>query len=112
MSYEARLKHLDLFSFQGRLLRADLILVWKITHNLCAIDPSSLFTFLPDSVTRGHPYKLFKPRANLENRQRFFSLRTVDVWNSLSAETVCAESLDTFKRLLRRDLGEKPFEFS
>ena len=33
MSYLNRLKCLDLFSVQGRLLRRDLITVWKIMHD-------------------------------------------------------------------------------
>ena len=110
--YGERLRHLDLFSFQGRLLRSDLILVWKIVHGLCAVESGSFFTFLPHSTTRGHPYKLFKHRANLEVRIRFFSLRIVDEWNAFSAETVTATSLETFKHLLHRDLGEKLFEFN
>ena len=112
LSYNDRLRRLDLFSFQGRLLRADLVLVWKIIHGHCGINPETLFTFLSDTATRGHPYKLYVQRANLEIRRRFFSLRVVTAWNSLTAETVCAESLDTFKRLLHRDLGEQLFEFS
>ena len=38
--------------------------------------------------------------------------RIVDEWNALSADTVSATSLETFKHLLRRDLGEKLFEFN
>ena len=37
LSYGERLRRLDLFSFQGRLLRADLILVYKILHQKCAM---------------------------------------------------------------------------
>ena len=112
LSYIDRLHRLDLFSFQARLLGADLVLVWKIIHGHCGISPETLFTFHSDTATRGHPYKLYVLRAIFEIRHRFFSLMIVNAWNSLTAETVCAESLDTFKRLLHRDLGGQLFEFS
>ena len=60
----------------------------------------------------GCPYKLYIQRANLKIRRMFFSLRIVNAWNSLTAETICAESLDNFKHLLHRDLWKQLFEFS
>ena len=93
-------------------MRSDLILVWKIVHGLCAVESGTFFTFLPHITTRGHPYKLFKHTANLDVRIRFFSFRIVDEWNALTAETVSATSLEMFKHLLRRDLGEKLFKFN
>ena len=73
LSYNDRLRRLDLFSFQDRLLRADLVLIWKIIHG-----PETLFTFLSDTGTRGPPYKFNVQRANLDIRRRFFSLRIVN----------------------------------
>ena len=45
ISYYDKLRRLDLFLYQGpeRILRANLILVWKILHHNCAIDPTELF---------------------------------------------------------------------
>ena len=111
LPYSERLNRLNLFILQGRLLRADLVLVWKIVHNLCGIKPETLFTFLPGTRTRGHPYKMYVQRAKYDVRRRFLSYRVVKTWNSLSVDTVCAERLDTFKRLLHRDLGEQLYEF-
>ena len=112
MTYGERLRYLDLFFFQDRFLRSDLILVWKIVHGLCVVWSGTFFTFLPHITTRGDPYKLFIHRANLEVRIRFFSFRIVDEWNALSAETVSATSLETFKHILHRDLEEKLFKFN
>ena len=111
-SYGDRLRELGLFSVQGRLLRNDLVLVWKIVHRQCAIDPS-IFSFEQDSRTRGHPLKIFLPRCNLEIRRRFFSIRVIPYWNGLSAATCnsCASNLDTFKSLLHRDLGNLLYEY-
>ena len=88
LSYGERLKRLDLFSFQGRLLRSDLILVYKILHGKCAIGIDEIFVLNEASSTRGHPFKLFKPRSRSECRKRFFSLRVINAWNSLSYDTV------------------------
>ena len=112
MSYYDRLRRLDLFSYQGRLLRADLILVWKILHHQCAIDPTELFSFSSYRSTRGHQMKLFLPRVRTEIRRKFFSVRVISVWNSLSPDTVSSETLNMFKGRLHSDLGDKLFEFA
>ena len=109
--YGERLRLLDLFSMQGRLLRADLIMVWKIFNGLCAISPDQVFTMNPSS-RRGHSLKIFLPRSNLEIRKRSFAIRVVNDWNSLCETTVTSQSLDTFKRLLQRDLGQRLYDFS
>ena len=108
--YEQRLRALNLFSIQGRLLRADLIMVWKIFNGLCAVSPEQLFTLNP-SGRRGHPRKIFIPRSNLDIRKRSFAIRIIDDWNSLPTETVMAGSLNVFKHLLQSDLGQRLFDF-
>ena len=111
LSYEVRLRELDLFSMKGRLLRADLILVWKIINKECAIPSEQLFTFSHVRNTRGHPLKLYLPRTRLEIRHRFFAIRVINEWNALSPDTVLASSLPVFKCLLERDLGNKLFDY-
>ena len=112
LQYPERLRRLDLFSFSGRLLRSDLILMWKIFHGCSVINPQDLFELSRSTATRGHRYKIFVPRSRLEVRQRFFSVRVINTWNALAPLTVDADSLTTFKRLLRQDLGELLFSFS
>jgi len=73
VSYGERLRHLDLFSFQARLLHADLILVWKIFNGRCALKPDDLFQLAPLQNTRGHPLNIFVPRVGLDIHTRFFS---------------------------------------
>ena len=112
LGYHERLRRLDLFSFRGRLLRSDLILVWKIFHGLSVISPQDLFELSRSSRTRGHNYKIFVPRSRLEVRHRFFSVRVINTWNALAPQTVETDSLTTFKGLLRQDLDEQLFDFS
>ena len=109
--YDERLERLDLFSVQGRLLRADLILLWKIFNNKCAISADQLFQPATVRETRGHQLKIFLPHSRLEIRRRFFSIRTVHYWNSLSNRTVCADSIHKFKALLKDDLGDALYKF-
>ena len=84
MQYGDRLRRLNLFSFQGRMLRADLILVWKIFHGYSAIEPSDIFVPPQLDRTRGHPFKIAVQRCRLNVRKRFFSVRVVQGWNSLA----------------------------
>ena len=88
-SYSHRLAILDLYSVRGRLIRADMIKMWKIFHDKCSITPSDLFVMAPNVGTRGHPFKVFRGHAVLEARRRFFSVRCIDVWNSLSPVKLC-----------------------
>ena len=110
LTYAERLARLNLFSFFGRLLRADLIFVWKVFHGECAVSPNDLFE-IDLGRTRGHPYKIKVCRTSLEVRRRYFSVRIINKWNSLSIDTVCAESLAKFKSLLQRDLGQELFHY-
>ena len=63
------------------------------------------------SSVRGHNLRIFKPRFRKDFRKRSFAIRIIDDWNGLSSDTVNAASLDTFKRLLLRDLGQRVFDY-
>ena len=112
MQYGDLLRRLNLFSFQGRMLRADLILVWKIFHGYSAIEPSDIFVPPQLDTTRGHPFKIAVQRCRLDVRKSFLSVRVVQGWNSLAPETVMASTLDTFKSLLHCEIAEELFVYS
>ena len=111
LPYGERLKELDLFSMQGRLLRADLIYVWRIFNDKCAVKPEDLFQSSLGQSSRCHSFKLQVNRTRLDVRKRFFSNRVIQEWNSLGADTVQATSIEKFKSLLHRDLGQKLYRF-
>ena len=111
LSYAERLSELRLFSIQGRLTRADLIQYWKIFHGKSCIKAPSMFAQSQSSATRGHPLKIVVSRANTDVRQRFFSQRGVNMWNSLPAEVVTAPDLQSFKRGLAEAIPDKLFEY-
>ena len=111
-NYGERLKALDLFSVEGRLLRADLIKCWKVFHGLCPIQPSDLWEVSSDSRTRGHQFKIKVVRCEIDCRARFFSNRIISDWNSLPDWVVGSASVGEFKSSLATVLGERLFRFT
>ena len=88
LSYEERLKLLNLTTLEERRKRGDMIETFKIMRNFDKIDASNFFTLRrevvdrEEGVGRGHHMRIFKRRSNTVMR-RFFSNRIVDNWNSL-----------------------------
>ena len=111
LEYGQRLKSLMLYSIQGRLLRADLILYWKIITGKTSTPPEVLFQLAPTRGTRGHHLKLEVPRCNTDLRRKSFAVRCIGVWNKLPSSVVLSSSLYVFKRALTDHLGDKLFEY-
>ena len=65
-----------------------MIEVYKYQHGQYNVDVS----FLPrtENSNRGHSLKLQKQSSQLKVRHDFFSLRVVDLWNSLPESVVSA----------------------
>ena len=111
LQYFDRLQALNMCSIKGRLLRADLILCWKIFHGQCHITPEQLFT-MSSSSTRRHAFKIFKPRIRTEVRRRSFSYRIITPWNNLPSDVVSASSLTQFKTRLHLAVGDLFTEYT
>ena len=79
-SYSDRLSRLNLYYIKGRLVRADLIQVWKILGGKCS-HLNGLFERVVHGRTRGHTKKIFVPRHSTDVRSRFLSVRIVELWN-------------------------------
>ena len=112
LSYADRLARLNLFSVQGRLLRADLIQYWKIINNKSCIPPSSLFMLHPNPTPRGHPLNILTPHTSTDTRQRSFSYRRIRIWNRLPSEAVCANNLRSFKKSLEDNLKDELYAYT
>jgi len=110
LDYVSRLRELGLYSVSGRLLRADLIKVWKILRSGEDSDLAVLFEMAHSSRTRGHSLKLAVPVCRTDVLRRFLGVRRVFLWNALPAEIIECDSLTVFKRGLDRVLGDKLFE--
>ena len=110
LSYEERMKMLNLPSLEFRRLRGDLIEVFKICHNLYdPVTTKSLIT-INKSNTRTHNYKLVKPRVNSSQFLNFFTNRIINLWNNLPKEAVNAGSVNSFKNCI--DFYLKDYMFS
>jgi len=54
------------------------------------------------SQTRGHPFKLYKERSYSSVRASYFSVRVINVWNSLQVDRVYFSSFAAFKQTIEK----------
>ena len=106
LSYEERLRAMNLPSLKFRRKRGDLIEAYKFTHDYYNVN-KNLLKFDQNRQLRGHDLKLEKRSCNLNVRQKFFSYRIVNQWNQLPSSVVNAPSVDTFKARLDRHLKDE-----
>ena len=111
LSYADRLQSLNLYSVQGRLMRADLIQCWKMFNGKSCIRPEELFERPPQTRTRGHCYRIFPTCTHSDIRKRFFSVRCINAWNALPAEVVCSTNLSSFKKMLELYVHDSLFAY-
>ena len=97
--YEDRLRLLQLPSLHYRRRRGDMVHTYQLFHGGVDASPSDFFT-LTEGQTRGHPFKVYKPPASTRPRRFCYAVRSVNDWNGLPAEVVCAPSLNAFKARL------------
>ena len=98
LTYEERLKELNLYSLQDRRTRGDLILMYRIMSGDMRIDRNQLFEMTNDTRTRGHNQKVhIKKVCNTSLRQNFFTERIAGPWNALPSYIVNSTSVDHFK---------------
>ena len=102
LPYDERCSLLGLDRLELRRLRTDLILCYKIIRGLVLLSPTvllspdSFFTFVCNSRTRGHSFKLFLLDSRVNCRQHFFADRVLRIWNSLLEDVVSAGHLSLF----------------
>ncbi len=109
-TYEEKLVEIGLQSLEEQRLEADLTLAYKILHGICKVN--SELWFHPASEASQHrtraaadPLRLLRPRARLDIRAQFYTVRIVDCWNQLPYEIRAETSIARFKTAIRRYLG-------
>ncbi len=102
LCYEERLEALHLKSLQHRRLFLDLVMYYKIIHNLVDIPCSDFFTLGHSERTRGTSLKISQVSCRLNTRSHFFSVRAIKVWNSLPESIVNAPSIFSFTAQLNK----------
>ena len=100
LTYQERLQKLSLLSIKDRMLRGDLIEVYKIVTGKVNVDANQFFEIQDESITRGHQLKLKRRRATHHFRNMVFSNRVVEPWNGLPAHVISSPSVNVFKRRL------------
>ena len=100
LSYEQRLKYLNLHSLKGRRVRGDLIETYKIFNNKVDVQIDEVFSLSTNKVTRNPNGKIFNEYCQTNKRKYFFSKRITHLWNSLPTNTKFAQSTNHFKNLL------------
>jgi len=113
LTYSERLCRLGYAdTLELRRLKSDLIMMFKIIHKLIAIDFDDFFAINNFTCTRGHNFKLNKPRCNNNARQFSFACRCIDVWNALPFHVVAADSINGFKAGLSKFNVNKFLKYS
>ena len=98
LPYAERLKELNMYSIEERLRRGDMILMYRIMTQDIGISRDELFKPVKSSITRGHHMKIHSGKpCNLDLRQKFFTERVIEPWNSLPAHIVNSKSVNEFK---------------
>ena len=110
LSYPERLKSLNLTTLSYRRDRTDMLQVFRIIHGIDNIKFSSFFKY-NKSPTRGHRWKLDKPRASKKIRLNSFSHRVINPWNKLPKEVVESTSVNSFKNALEKAWKNKPNKY-
>ena len=97
LSYEDRLRALDLFPLETRRLRGQLIEVFKILNGFDNVDYSKMFS-LNTNTTRNHGWKLELKRFSTSICGNFFTYKICSTWNKLPSEVVNSSSVEQFKK--------------
>ena len=101
-SYSDRLSKLNINSVEYRRLEFDLILMFKICHNLCDLHFYEFFKLRKSRYNlRQHSVtveSLFHPKH--EQYRYFFSTALLILWNNLPESIISVETLPIFKRHL------------
>lgn len=112
LSYENRLRQINLPTLVFRRMRGDLIEVYKILHGIYDQDTTPSLHTSDITFTRGNNMKLFKPHARLNIRKHSFTHRVIDNWNALPNSVVLADTLNSFKNKLDKLWENHPVKYN
>ena len=98
------MKETGLYSLSRRLLRGDVIEMFKIMKGMDKICADELFHRVDSDRTRGQSLRVKKRRVKMVVRKGTFTERVVNAWNGLPGKVVAAETVYKFKMELGRFL--------
>ena len=100
LSYEDRLKKLNLPTLAFRRLRGDMIEVYKIVTGKYGNNKTLKLKTNKEINTRGNNYKLYQEQSRYDIRRYFFTNRVIAAWNILPDHVVMVDSTNLFKSRL------------
>ena len=107
LPYSVRISKLNDDTLELRRLKLDLVMVYKVVHNLVNLNFEDLFHINRGRITRGHELRLLRENSKVLARSNNFCCRPLKIWNSLDASVAEAKSLYVFKSLLNTVNFEK-----
>ena len=113
LTYEERLRRLDLPTLVYRRARGDMIEVYKHLHIYHA--ETLPYRFKPSRSKRNHNQQLIWTKPNDGTRgiqQNSFYFRTIPVWNNLPSSVVEAPSINVFKNKLDEAWKNQHWKYS
>ena len=111
--YEDRLKQIKLPSLEYRLIRGDMIQVFKIANEYYdPITTNKIFKFSENTRLRGHNFKIIKQSTNKTKFSNFFTNRVVNTWNKLPSNIVNANSINEFKNLFDKYYHDEQYKIN
>ena len=100
LAYDERRGLLNLHPLEFRRVRYDLLTTRRILLGQYGTDLLRFFTLVGESRTRGHEFKLQKPRRLKLGANSTLSTRVVNLWNALPPELLAIQSELQFKDAL------------
>ena len=101
-TYSERLEKLNMQTLEYRRLMTDIIMTFKITHNLLDVDSTDFFTpQITPYNTRSHRYQLKIPLKSTFSEKSFFANRITTTWNKLPQSMFFPDTLASFKNKLK-----------
>uniref|UniRef100_A0A8D9EF88 Uncharacterized protein n=1 Tax=Cacopsylla melanoneura TaxID=428564 RepID=A0A8D9EF88_9HEMI len=94
LSYQERLKTLNLTTHEERRTRGDLIEIYKLATNYYSCFDENEFLQFDTSSRRGHSLKLLKERTYKNPRSHFLHNRAFNQWNNLPQATIQSTSVN------------------
>ena len=102
MTYEERIRAMDLPTLEQRRERGDLIQVYKLMKGIDEVDYENLIPKENSTIrsSRSHSKKLTKGTCLKDVKKYSFPQRCIDTWNNLKEDIVSATSVHSFKEKL------------
>ena len=97
MLYEDRLSSLGLTTLEDRHIRGDMTEMYKILHGVESVPYNAFFVLRNCTGLRSHFFCVQVERSRLNVRKKFFSKRSVAIWNSLPQHVVTSPIVNAFK---------------